>query len=85
MAMICRMYGYPNLKKFKITWVPLLYFFTDIDSTFNWEDMLSLALEEALTTMKNTALGEFLSFNMPSYILDVMYICHSYPHMGWTW
>jgi hypothetical protein len=82
--MLCRLYGELDAQKFRMTWVPLLYYVADVGSTFNWVDILSSSLEEALKVGKNITPREFLSFHMSSYLLDVMCICHSFPQMGWA-
>jgi hypothetical protein len=84
-VVLCKMYEEPNAQNFIMTWVPLLYYVVDAESTFNWADILSLTLEEALTVENNITLGEFSTFHMSSYLLDVMSTYHSFPQMGWAW
>lgn len=50
--MLCRLYGKPDASKFLITWVPLIYYVVDVGSTFNWVNILSTSLEEALRIAK---------------------------------
>jgi hypothetical protein len=55
-AMLCRLYGEPYASKFPMTWAHLIYYVVDVGSTFNWDDILSSSLEEAIITVKEIIL-----------------------------
>jgi hypothetical protein len=40
---------------------------------------------EAATSVVEAQTGNFLSFHMSSYLLDIMCVFHQYPKMGWKW
>jgi hypothetical protein len=80
-VMIYRLYGVPDASKLPMTWVPLIYYIVDVELTFNWSDILSTSLEEAIRTVKTTVPGKFPSFHMSSYLLDMVCIFHAYPQM----
>jgi hypothetical protein len=75
-AMLCKLYGEPDTSKFPLTWEPLIYYIVDVRSTFNWDDILSVSLEEAIRAIKETIHGQFPSFHMSSYLLDMVCVCH---------
>jgi hypothetical protein len=70
-AMVCKLYGEPNGHKFKITWVPLIHYVTFAGSSFNWEYIISSTVIEAIVVFQHMDLGNFPSFHMSYYILDI--------------
>jgi hypothetical protein len=83
--MICRCYGELDAQKFKMSWVPLIYYIIVIGSTFSWDNILSFVLGGSTCNNKAQLQGSFLIFHMSSYLLDVMCVVHAYPQMGWAW
>jgi hypothetical protein len=84
-AMLCRLYGEQDASKFSLSYMPLIYYCTDKGSLFNWDDILSTNLIEAITTVVKSQPGTFPSFHMSSYLMDIMCVAHQYPKMGWEW
>jgi hypothetical protein len=77
------LYGEEYAIEFKESWVPLIYIVTKIGTIFNWGDILSTSLEQAISTTKNTTLGMHVTLYMTSYPLDTIYVIISFPSMGW--
>jgi hypothetical protein len=84
-VMLCRLYGEQDASKFTLSLMPLIYYCVDEGSSFNWVDILSTTLTESITVVKETSPGQFPSFHMSSYLLDIMCVRHQYPKMGWAW
>jgi hypothetical protein len=61
----------------------LICYCADEGSSFNWTDILSVALYDSTITIKETTPDEFSIFHMSSYMLDMMYVHHQYPKMSW--
>jgi hypothetical protein len=62
-----------------------MYYYMDEGSSFNWVDILSVDLTECIVTIKEVELRTFPFFHMSLYLLDIMYVTHQYPNMGWAW
>jgi hypothetical protein len=84
-AMLSRLYGEPDAQKFRVSWVPLIYYITTSRSVFNRANILSSTLARATSAAKHMAPGKYPSFHMVSYLLDMMCIIHTYTEMGWAW
>jgi hypothetical protein len=56
--------------------MPLIYYYANEGSTFKWEDILSVNMEKSITVVKEAEHGIFLSFHMPSYLLDIVCVLH---------
>jgi hypothetical protein len=65
--------------------VPLIYYITDVGSSFNWDDILSTTLEYSLKAAKEITPDEFPSFHKSSYLLEMVCVFHQYPEMGFIW
>jgi hypothetical protein len=84
-AMLCRLYGKKNASKFTFSLMPLIYYCTNEGLEFNWADILSGNLAEAIAFVKHTPPEKFPEFHMSSYLLDIMCVAHQYPKMCWAW
>jgi hypothetical protein len=84
-AMLCRLYKEPYASKFSLSYMPLIHYCADEGSSFNWDDILSTNLAEAITSVVEAQPKTFLNFHMSSYLIDIMCIAHQYPNMGWAW
>jgi hypothetical protein len=84
-AMLCRLYGKKDASKFTFSLMPLIYYCANEGMKFNWADILSKNLAEAIAFVKNIEPRTFPSFHMSSYLLDIMCVVHRYPKMGWAW
>ena len=47
-TMLYRLYGIPNCTVFKAKWVPLAHHVVTTGESFNWEQILSVVLKEAI-------------------------------------
>jgi hypothetical protein len=83
--MLCRLYGKKDASKFTSSLIPLIYYCANEGTKFNWADILSNNIAEAIAFVKNTEANTFPSFHMSSYLLDIMCVAHQYPKMGWAW
>jgi hypothetical protein len=84
-AMLCILYGEPNTTHFPLSCMPLIYLCVEVGTSFNWADILSEKLKNAISFSTQAQLGSFPNFHMDSYLLDIMCIAHKYPNMGWIW
>jgi hypothetical protein len=74
-----------DAQKFKVSWVPLIHYITTSRSSFNWDDILSSTLTQAISATKHMAPRKYPIFHMSSYLLDIMCLVHAYLEMGWDW
>jgi hypothetical protein len=74
-----------DASKYTLSTMLLIYYFSNERLSFNWVDILSASLEESIKVVKETSPSEFTIFHMPSYLLEMMCICHQYPNMAWDW
>jgi hypothetical protein len=84
-SMLCRLYGEKDASQFSLSYMPLIYYCMDEGLSFNWDDILSSNLTEAITAVVEAQPGTFPSFHMSSYLMDIMCVSHQYPNMGWKW
>jgi hypothetical protein len=84
-AMLCRLYRDLDASKFPLSYMPLIHYCANEGSSFNWDDILSANLAEAITTVTEITTKTFQNFHMSSYLIDIMCIAHQYPKMGWAW
>jgi hypothetical protein len=50
-AMLCRLYGEPDATYFPLSYMPLIYFCADVGTSFNWADILSENLKNAISAV----------------------------------
>jgi hypothetical protein len=50
-AMLCKIYGEPDASQFSLSYMPLIYYCADEGFSFNWDDILSAKLKNAITTV----------------------------------
>jgi hypothetical protein len=81
-TMLCMLYGEPNATQFPLSYMPLIYFCANVGASFNWADILSKNLKNAISAITQAQPGNFPSFHMDSYLLEIMCIAHKYPNMG---
>jgi hypothetical protein len=84
-VMLCRLYGESDASKFPLSYMPLIYHCVDKGLSFNWDEILSTNLAEAITIVVEAPPGTFPYFHMSLYLIDIMCIAHKYPNMGWAW
>jgi hypothetical protein len=84
-AMLCRLHGEHDTSKFTLSMIPLIYYYANMGSTFNWPNIISTSLEDSIRTVKENIVNKFTSFHMSSYLLDMVCVCHQYPKMEWAW
>jgi len=80
--MLCRLYVESDSSKFSLSYIPLIYHCAYKGSSFNWDDILSTNLVEAITTIMEAHPRTFPDFHMYSYLIDSVSVSHQYPKMG---
>jgi hypothetical protein len=56
-AMLCRLYGEEDASKFSLSYMPLIYYCIDKGASFNWDNILSTNLTEAITAVVKSQPG----------------------------
>jgi hypothetical protein len=84
-AMLCRLDKEPDATQFPFSYIPLIYFYAYLGTSFNWADILSRNLTTAISIGKQSQPGTFPNFHVSSYLMDIMCIAHKYPNIGWSW
>ena len=86
-AMLCRLYGYPNMQKLFEEWVPLIKSFVD-GYIMDWETILSNNLTTQILNYRQK--HNFLErtdppFFMSAYVMDAICFSYYFPSLGWKW
>jgi hypothetical protein len=67
-----RLYGEKDVQHFKLEWVPILYQITKEGSIFNWDQILSANIQQAINKTLESPLRYCVGFLMSSYLVDVV-------------
>jgi hypothetical protein len=83
--MTCRLHGREDTSHFFLQWVPLIFRVVE-GCSFNWVKMLSDSLTNQVTEYQvQKESGNFSSFFMSAYIMDVVCFLTPFPLMSWSW
>jgi hypothetical protein len=83
--LLCRLFGLKDVAHFRVGWVPILDKIEN-GETFDWAKLLSDNLVRNITIFKaRKTKGEFASFYMSAYIMDVVCYKTPFPLMNWSW
>jgi len=85
MALICRLYGENDCAKFSKAWMPLAYIVAIFDNIFNWGAIILKQMSTNILQSQTPKDGEMLTFNMTSYLLDVIYARNVFTGMNLRW
>jgi hypothetical protein len=85
MALIYHLYGENYFSKFLEAWMPLAYTVAIIESSFNWEAIISKQLSICVQQDQTPKEGETPTFYMASYLLDVMCTRNIFIGMNLSW
>jgi hypothetical protein len=65
LVMLCMLYREQDGSKLSLSLMPLVYYYVDEGSSFNWVDILSKSLKESIRTIKETSQVSFSTFTCP--------------------
>jgi hypothetical protein len=85
MALIYRLYGKRDYAKFLEAWMPLAYIVAISDNIFNWGAIILKQMSTNILQSQTPKDGEMLTFNMTSYLLDVIYARNVFTGMNLRW
>lgn len=86
-AMLCRLFGKPDINKFSLEWLPLVDVATNA-TIMNWAQIL---LNNVSTTIlgyrikRSFASKVYPSFFLSAYVMDAICFVYDFPIMGWRW
>ena len=83
--MFCRLYGLPNCRDFKAEWDHIPHHILLTGECFNWAQILSLMLKEAIEKYQKVSTSRKPTFYMLGYVMDIFYATSSFSTMGWNW
>ena len=86
-AMLCRIFGMPDINKFSWEWLPLLDAATNA-TIVDWARVLSDNLATTIGNYRSkraTAQGIYPPFYLSAYIMDAICYISKFPVMGWKW
>lgn len=86
-AMLCRLFGKPNINKFSSYWLPLVDAVVNA-TIMNWAQILSDNLATAILEYRrkrSIALRVYPPFFMSAYVMDAICFGFKFPIMGWKW
>ena len=83
--MLSQLHGEADCAYFKSEWIPLAHEVMSMGKIFNWENILSTNLLQALekAIQKHDAKGA--PFYFVGYLLDVLYASNQFPGLNWAW
>ena len=84
-AMLCRLYGLLNCTLFNAGWAPLSHHFFTIEDLFNWAQILSVILKEAIKKYQKTPTSRKPTFYLSAYVIDLFCVMSPFPAIGWNW
>ena len=70
---------------FKFEWVPIAHHILLTSESFNWEQNLSMNLNEEIEKYQKNPTTRKSPFHMSGYVMDVFCATSSFPAMGWNW
>ena len=70
---------------FELEWDPLLYYVTIGGARFNWKDIISDNMEDAILRAQEGFFGHLSSSHMYSYLLDAICALGNFFGMGLHW
>ena len=86
-AMLCRLFGKPEINKFSSEWLPLLNSAVN-DTIVDWAKILS---DNLATTILNYWSKRTISqriyppFYLSAFVMDSIFYISKFPLMGWKW
>ena len=86
-AMLCRLFGRPNINKFSSEWLPLLDAATNA-TIMDWAQILSDNLASTVwnyRTKRSFAQRFYPPFFLAAYVMDAICFVSKFPLMGWKW
>ena len=86
-AMLCRLFGMPNINKFSSEWLPLLDAATNA-TIVDWAKIFSDNLVTAIVNYrcKSTVSQRiYPPFYLSAYVMDAICYVSKFPLMGWKW
>jgi hypothetical protein len=72
MALLCRLHGEKDCSQFSEAWMPLAITVAISSIGFNWGTIISKQLSTCIKQAQVPKEGEFLTFYMASYLLDII-------------
>lgn len=86
-AMLCRLFGKPNINKFSPDWLPLLDAATNA-TIMDWALILSDNLATVIwnyRSKRTTSQRIYPPFYLAAYVMDAICYVSKFPLMGWKW
>lgn len=86
-AMLCRLFGKPDINKFSSEWLPLADAATNA-TIMNWAQILSNNLDAAILEYRrkrSIASRVYPPFFLSAYVMDAICFVPEFPIMGWRW
>ena len=86
-AMLCRLFGKPDINKFPSEWLPLIDAATNSE-VIDWAKILSDTLYTAILyyhSKRSFSQRFYPPFYMSAYIMDSICYVSKFPSMGWRW
>jgi len=86
-AMLCRLFGRPDINKFSSEWLPLVDAATNA-TIMDWAQILSDNLATAILgyiTKRSFASRVCPPFFFSAYVMDAICFVSYFPIMGWKW
>lgn len=86
-AMLCRIFGIPDIKKISSKWLPLLDVATNA-TIVDWAEILSDNLITTIFSYRSkraTSQRIYPPFYLAAYIMDSIFYVSKFPVMGWKW
>jgi hypothetical protein len=84
-TMFCRLYGEKDPQHFKLEWVPLMHQVTEKGKIFNWAQILSANIQQAVRKTVEAPSGFGVGFFMSAYLIDAICPKTPFPLMKWNW
>ena len=83
--MLNRIFGRANGKKFKIGWVPVIFFVDTQGTIFNWENIVSNSLSACISAALGGVSQKKTEFYMSSILIDCILCTHPFPSLKCQW
>ena len=84
-AMFYRLYGEENCTHFKEEWVPAAQHIILTGESFNWDQILSINLQQQIEKYLKVASSKKTQFYMSAYVMDVFCSTSAFPNLAWNW
>ena len=78
-------FGRANGKRFKIGWVPVIFFVATQGTIFNWENIVSKSLSACISAALGGVSQKKLEFYMISILIDCILCTQPFPALKCHW